>query len=102
MIAIQAAYKAGLLKPRQWWPNLVAGLIVGIVALPLAMAFAISSGVPPAQGIYTAIIAGLVVGLFGGSSVQIAGPTGAFVIILAHTRVKVCDSFDFILFAFLN
>lgn len=75
MISIREAYKAGLLNYKQWWPNLVAGTIVGIVALPLAMAFAISSGVPPAQGIYTAIIAGLVVGICGGSRVQIAGPT---------------------------
>ena len=88
MIAIRAAYKAGLLNYKQWWPNLVAGMIVGIVALPLAMAFAISSGVPPAQGIYTAIIAGLVVGVCGGTRVQIAGPTGAFVIILANITAK--------------
>ncbi|WP_438883944.1 SulP family inorganic anion transporter, partial [Bacillus cereus group sp. BC317] len=54
-----------------------------VVALPLAMAFAIASGVKPEQGIYTAIIAGLIVSLFGGSRVQIAGPTGAFIVILA-------------------
>lgn len=83
MIAIREAYRAGLLKPHNWGTNLVAGLIVGIVALPLAMAFAIASGVPPAQGLYTAIISGLIVGLFGGSRVQIAGPTGAFIVILA-------------------
>jgi SulP family sulfate permease len=63
--------------------NIVAGLIVGVVALPLAMAFAIASGVKPEQGLYTAIIAGIVVSLFGGSRVQIAGPTGAFIVILA-------------------
>lgn len=56
---------------------------MGIVALPLAMAFAIASGVSPAQGLYTAIISGLIVGLLGGSRVQIAGPTGAFIVILA-------------------
>ena len=60
----------------------LAGLTVGIVALPLAMAFAIASGVEPAQGLYTAIIAGLVIALFGGSRYQISGPTGAFVVII--------------------
>lgn len=88
MIAIIEAYRAGLLKTCQWLPNLGAGLIVGVVALPLAMAFAIASGVQPQQGLYTAIIAGLMVGLFGGSRVQIAGPTGAFVIILAGITAK--------------
>ncbi|KTC65311.1 transporter (plasmid) [Legionella adelaidensis] len=83
MIAIRQAYHAGVLKPQHWAANIGAGIIVGIVALPLAMAFAIASGVPPAQGLYTAIIAGLIVGVFGGSRVQIAGPTGAFIIILA-------------------
>ncbi len=83
MIAIAQAARAGLLRPENWGRNLVAGLIVGVVALPLSMAFAIASGVPPQMGIYTAIIAGLVVSLFGGSMVQIAGPTGAFIVILA-------------------
>jgi SulP family sulfate permease len=58
-------------------------VIVGVVALPLAMAFAIATGAKPEQGLYTAIIAALVVSLFGGSRVQIAGPTGAFVVVLA-------------------
>lgn len=88
MIAIHEAYCKGLLGFKNWLPNLVAGIIVGVVALPLAMAFAIASGVPPQQGLYTAIIAGLVVGLFGGSRVQIAGPTGAFVVILAGITAK--------------
>lgn len=88
MIAIYEAYSKGLLRFKNWLPNLVAGLIVGVVALPLAMAFAIASGVPPQQGLYTAIIAGFVVGLFGGSRVQIAGPTGAFVVILAGITAK--------------
>lgn len=83
MIAIVEAYRAGLLKSKNWLPNIIAGLIVGVVALPLAMAFAIASGVTPAQGLYTAIVAALFVGVFGGSRVQIAGPTGAFVVILA-------------------
>lgn len=83
MIAIVEAYRAGLLGRRHWMPNIVAGLIVGVVALPLAMAFAIASGVKPEQGIYTSIIAGIIVALFGGSRIQIAGPTGAFIVILA-------------------
>ena len=63
--------------------DLVAGLTVGLVALPLAMAFAISSGVAPETGIYTAVIAGFLVSALGGSSTQIGGPTGAFVVIVA-------------------
>jgi len=83
MLSIIEAYKSGLLHPRHWMSNLMAGSIVGIVALPLAMAFAIASGVKPEQGLYTAIVAGFFVGVFGGSRVQIAGPTGAFIVILA-------------------
>jgi len=63
--------------------DLIAGLTVGLVALPLAMAFGIASGVTPQAGIYTAIVGGLIVSLFGGSKIQIAGPTGAFVVIVA-------------------
>ncbi len=63
-------------------PNLLAGLTVGIVALPLSMALAIASGVPPQHGLYTAIIAGIVVALSGSSRVNISGPTAAFVVIL--------------------
>ena len=85
---ITEVYRAGLLNPKNWLPNIVAGLIVGVVALPLAMAFAIASGVKPEQGLYTAIIAALVVGIFGGSRVQIAGPTGAFVVILANITAQ--------------
>ncbi len=62
--------------------DLMAGIIVGIVALPLAIAFGIASGVSPEKGILTAIIAGLAISLFGGSRVQIGGPTGAFIIII--------------------
>lgn len=62
--------------------DLISGLIVGVVALPLAIAFAIASGVKPEQGLYTAIIAGLTVSVLGGSRVQIAGPTGAFIVII--------------------
>jgi SulP family sulfate permease len=63
--------------------DLVAGITVGVVALPLAMAFGIASGVSPQAGIYTAILGGLVVALLGGSSIQVSGPTGAFVVIVA-------------------
>lgn len=66
----------------QFFSDLVAGVIVGIVALPLAIAFAIASGVRPEQGLYTAIIAGFIVSAFGGSRVQISGPTGAFIVIV--------------------
>ena len=83
MIALLEARRAGLYARAQWIPNLIAGLIVGIVALPLAMAFAIASGARPEQGLYTAIIGGGLVTLLGGSRLQIAGPTGAFVVILA-------------------
>ena len=62
--------------------DLMAGIIVGIVALPLAIAFGIASGVSPEKGIITAIVAGLFISLFGGSKVQIGGPTGAFIIIV--------------------
>ncbi len=62
--------------------DLMAGIIVGIVALPLAIAFGIASGVSPEKGIITAIVAGLAISLFGGSKVQIGGPTGAFIVIV--------------------
>jgi SulP family sulfate permease len=62
--------------------DILSGLIVGIVALPLAIAFAIASGVSPEKGIITAIIAGIIISTFGGSRVQIGGPTGAFIVIV--------------------
>lgn len=62
--------------------DLLAGLTVGIIALPLAMAFAIASGVPPERGIFTAIVAGFIISALGGSRVQIGGPTGAFVVLI--------------------
>jgi SulP family sulfate permease len=88
MIALLEAYKAGALKNSHFVPNILAGLVVGIVALPMAMAFAIASGVKPEQGITTAIIAGIVVAIFGGSRVQIAGPTGAFIVILSGVTAQ--------------
>ncbi len=67
----------------KWHADLLAGVTVGVVALPLAMAFAIASGLPPEKGIYTAIVAGFVISALGGSKVQIGGPTGAFVVIVS-------------------
>jgi len=66
----------------QFGKDIMAGLIVGIVALPLAIAFAIASGVSPEKGLYTAVIAGFIISAMGGSRVQIGGPTGAFIIIV--------------------
>jgi SulP family sulfate permease len=83
MIAAVEAWRSGLFKREHWLPNIIAGVIVGVVALPLAMAFAIASGVKPEQGLYTSIIAGVAVALLGGSRIQVAGPTGAFIVILA-------------------
>jgi SulP family sulfate permease len=67
---------------QQFNKDLMAGIIVGIVALPLAIAFAIASGVSPEKGLITAIIAGFIISAFGGSKVQIGGPTGAFIVIV--------------------
>jgi SulP family sulfate permease len=88
VIALLEARAAGLLTRAHWLRNVVAGVVVGVVALPLAMAFAIASGAKPEQGLYTAIVASVVVSLFGGSRVQIAGPTGAFVVILAGITAR--------------
>ncbi len=67
---------------QQLGKDVIAGLIVGIVALPLAIAFAIASGVSPEKGLYTAVIAGFIISAMGGSRVQIGGPTGAFIVIV--------------------
>jgi len=83
MIAFLEAQRAGLLGRAHFARNAVAGVVVGIVAMPLAMAFAIASGATPAQGLYTAIVAGLATSLLGGTRVQISGPTGAFIAVLA-------------------
>src|SRR5262249_55154042 len=66
--------------PRRFVADATAGVIVGIVALPLAIAFAIASGVKPEQGLYTAIVAGFAIAVLGGTRAQISGPTGAFVV----------------------
>jgi sulfate permease, SulP family len=83
MIALLQAKADGLWSRSQIRGNVLAGVVVGIVALPLAMAFAIASGARPEQGIYTAIVAGLLTAIFGGTRVQISGPTGAFVAVLS-------------------
>ncbi len=70
-------------SPARFWSDLVAGVTVGLVALPLAMAFAIASGVQPQSGIYCAIVAGFLISALGGSMVQIGGPTGAFVVVVS-------------------
>ena len=72
---------AGLRK--SWRTDLFAGVTVGVVALPLALAFGISSGVGAAAGLITAVVAGLVAAVFGGSNVQVSGPTGAMAVVLA-------------------
>src|SRR5262245_47312360 len=68
--------------------DLTAGIAVGLVALPLAMAFAIASGVPPQAGLYCAIVTGFVISALGGSKTQIGGPTGAFVVVVAGIIAK--------------
>ncbi|MBN2781050.1 MAG: STAS domain-containing protein [Candidatus Marinimicrobia bacterium] len=73
--------KAGIDK-KTIWQDVMAGVVVGIVALPLAIAFAVASGVSPEKGIITAIVAGFIISLLGGSRVQIGGPTGAFIVIV--------------------
>ncbi len=68
--------------PERFKADVIAGIVVGIVALPLAIAFGIASGVSPTIGLLTAIIGGFLVSFFGGCSVQIGGPTGAFIVIV--------------------
>ncbi len=88
MTSILEAQRAGLFKRGHILNNVIAGVVVGVVALPLSMAFAIASGARPEHGLYTAIVAGLVVAALGGTRLQIAGPTGAFVAILAGITAK--------------
>ncbi|HEX7972428.1 MAG TPA: SulP family inorganic anion transporter [Thiobacillus sp.] len=88
MIAALESWRAGLFHRRHLMRNIGAGLVVGVVALPLAMAFAIASGARPEQGIYTGIVAGFLAALFGSSRVSISGPTGAFIVILAGITAK--------------
>ena len=79
---------AGGYRGRDLRADLQAGAVVGIVALPLSMALAIASGVPPQQGLYTGIVAGAVAALLGGSTVQVTGPTAAFVVVLAPIAAR--------------
>lgn len=72
----------------QFIKDLIAGIIVAIIALPLSIALALASGVGPERGIYTAVIAGFVISFLGGSQVQIAGPTAAFATIVAGIRSR--------------
>jgi sulfate permease, SulP family len=88
VIALLEAHRAGLLQRAHWASNIAAGVVVGIVAMPLAMAFAIASGARPEQGLYTAIVAGLATSLLGGTRVQISGPTGAFIAVLAGVTAQ--------------
>ncbi len=88
MFALLEAQKAGLLKPPHLTANIQAGIVVGIISLPLCMAFAIASGAKAEQGLYTAIVGGLIAAIFGGSRVLITGPTGAFIVILAAITAK--------------
>lgn len=71
------------LRPATFRADLLAGITVGVVALPLALAFGVSSGVGPAAGLVTAVVAGIVAAVFGGSRVQVSGPTGAMAVVLA-------------------
>jgi SulP family sulfate permease len=81
--SLHERYDVGALRA-----DLMAGIVVGVVALPLSMALAIASGVAPQHGLYTAIVAGFVVALLGGSAVQVSGPTAAFVVILAPIAAR--------------
>ncbi|HEY5473459.1 MAG TPA: SulP family inorganic anion transporter, partial [Candidatus Limnocylindrales bacterium] len=88
MPALLEAWRAGLFRRDSFLRNISAGVVVGVVALPLAMAFAIAAGAKPEQGLYTALVAGLIVTIFGGTRVQIAGPTGAFAVLLFGVTAK--------------
>ncbi|PKN08302.1 MAG: sodium-independent anion transporter [Deltaproteobacteria bacterium HGW-Deltaproteobacteria-8] len=88
MIAWIEAKQAGLFNSKNITNNILSGFVVGIVAIPLAMAFAIASGAKPEMGLYTAIVSGVAVAVFGGCRLQIAGPTGAFIVILAAITAK--------------
>ena len=76
-------FQKGRYSRERFVSDLIAGIIVGIIALPLAIAFGIASGVTPQQGLITAIVAGFLVSVFGGSRFLIGGPTGAFIVIVA-------------------
>ena len=79
--ALKESFREGYGK-QKLIKDIIAGLTVGVIAIPLSMALAIASGVPPQHGLYTAIVAGIVIALTGGSRFNISGPTAAFVVIL--------------------
>src|ERR1043165_8622978 len=81
-VALREALRAGD-DGKAFRAAALAGIVVGVVALPLSMALAIASGVPPQHGLYTAIVGGIVAALAGGSKFQVTGPTAQFVVILA-------------------
>lgn len=85
--ALRAALREGY-TTQKLKNDILAGLVVGIVALPLSMALAIATGVPPQHGLYTAIVAGAIVALLGGSPTQVSGPTAAFVVVLVPISAK--------------
>lgn len=86
-LALRRAIQQGYTKAT-FRADMMAGLVVGVVALPLSMALAIASGVPPQHGLYTAIVAGALIAILGGSKVQVSGPTAAFVVILAPIATR--------------
>jgi len=81
-------FRKGRYSKERFTADLIAGIIVGIIALPLAIAFGIASGVTPQQGLITAIVAGFIIAIFGGSRFLIGGPTGAFIVIIAGVVAK--------------
>jgi SulP family sulfate permease len=85
--ALRQTLRDGYTK-RDFLGDLLAGITVGIIALPLAMALAIASGVPPQHGLYTAVVAGAIIAVLGGSRISVSGPTAAFVVILAPISAK--------------
>lgn len=96
MIAIRQAQRAGLVRRGTWAPNLVAGVIVGVVALPQSMAFAIASGAKPEQGLYTTIVSAIIVSLSGGASCRLrdqrAPSSSSLLGSLPNTESTVCKS----------
>ena len=85
--ALKESFREGYGK-QKLIKDIIAGLTVGVIAIPLSMALAIASGVPPQHGLYTAIVAGIVIALTGGSRFNISGPTAAFVVILYPVTQK--------------
>ena len=81
-------FQKGRYNKERFIADLIAGIIVGIIALPLAIAFGIASGVTPQQGLITAIVAGFIIAIFGGSRYLIGGPTGAFIVVIAGVIAK--------------